>query len=93
MGCLLAVADILNICIESHNGATIGYVSMSSGSFPTSWTDPDYVATVVGVLALGVLVFYAALSDSGLLVDEVIFVVLVVTIPATIAREIARRWL
>jgi hypothetical protein len=66
---------------------------MSSGCSPPSWTAPDYVATVVGVLTVGGLVFYTALSDSGLTIDEVIFVVLVITVPATIAREIARRWL
>jgi hypothetical protein len=66
---------------------------MSSGDVPTSWTDPDYVATVVGVLAMGVLIFYSALSDSGLTTSEVGFVVLAIALPATVAREIARRWL
>jgi hypothetical protein len=66
---------------------------MSSGNQPTSWTDPNYVATVVGVIALGVLVFYAALSDASLTTNDVIVVVLGITIPAMIAYEIARRWL
>lgn len=62
----------------------------STGSSP-SWSEPDFVATVVGVLATGALVFYTALTDSGPTVDEVLFVLLAVTIPATIAYEIARR--
>jgi hypothetical protein len=66
---------------------------MSSGDYSVSWIDPNYVATVVGVIATGVLVFYAALSDSGLSINDVILVVLVITVPATIAYEIARRWL
>ena len=65
---------------------------MSSTDFPSSWSDPRYVATVVGILAIGALVFYSALTHSGLTVDEVIFVGLVITLPATIASEIARRW-
>ena len=68
-------------------------LDMSSSVEPTSWTDPNYVATVVGVLATGVLVFYAALSDSGLTTNEVVLVILAVTLPATVAYEVARRWL
>ncbi|SIR11406.1 hypothetical protein SAMN05421858_1476 [Haladaptatus litoreus] len=65
---------------------------MSSSNMPSSWSDPRYVSTVVGVLATGVLVFYAALTQSGLVVEEVVFVLLSVTLPATIAYEVARRW-
>ena len=57
-----------------------------------SWTAPEYVATVVGVLAVGALVFYSALTDTGPTVDEVLFVLLAVTLPATIAYELARRF-
>jgi len=46
---------------------------------------------VVGVLATGALVFYSALSESGPTVDEVLFVLLAVTLPMTVAHEIARR--
>lgn len=66
---------------------------MSSSDMPSSWSDPSYVSTVVGVLATGALVFYAALTQSGLTVEEVAFVLLSVTLPATIAYETARRWL
>ena len=59
--------------------------------FPTSWTDPDYVAAVVGVLAVGALVFYTALVDSAPSVETVVFVLLWVTVPATVAYEVARR--
>jgi len=56
------------------------------------WTNPEYVATVVGVLAVGALVFFAALTRSSPTVDDVTFVVLSITIPATLAYELARRW-
>ncbi|MDS0292970.1 hypothetical protein [Halogeometricum luteum] len=58
---------------------------------PASWTDPEYVATVVGVVAAGALVFYAASTATGLAVREVVFVLLAVTLPATAAYELARR--
>ena len=57
----------------------------------SSWTDPDYVATVVGVVAVGALVFYAELVSSTLTAETVVFVVLWVTLPMTAARAIAGR--
>jgi hypothetical protein len=66
---------------------------MPSSNSQVSWTSPEYVATVVGVLATGALVFYSSLAQTGLIVDEILFVVLGITIPVTIASEIARRWL
>lgn len=63
---------------------------MSSTESP-AWTDPDYVATIVGVLATGALVFYTALTPTGPTVDEIVFVVLSITLPMTVAYEIARR--
>ncbi|WP_435066654.1 hypothetical protein [Haloplanus sp. C73] len=65
---------------------------MSATDGPPRWTNPAYVATVVGVLATGGLVFYSALTQSGPTVDEVIFVVLSISLPATVAYELARRW-
>ena len=56
-----------------------------------TWTSPEYVATVVGVLATGGLVFYSATTASGPTVDEVVFVALAITLPATVAYELARR--
>jgi hypothetical protein len=56
------------------------------------WTSPEYVATVVGVLATGALVFFAALTRSSPAVDDVMFVVLSITVPVTLAYELARRW-
>lgn len=58
----------------------------------SQWTSPEYVATVVGVLATGALVFYSSLTQSGPTVDEILFVGLGITVPVTIAYEIARRW-
>jgi len=64
---------------------------MSPARAPASWADPNYVATVVGVLATGALVFYVTLFPSGLTLDDVVFVLLIVTLPMTIAYEVARR--
>jgi hypothetical protein len=57
----------------------------------TDWTDPDYVATVVGVLATGALFFYGALADSAPAVETIGFVLLWVLVPTTVAHELARR--
>ncbi|CQR53856.1 hypothetical protein BN996_03834 [Haloferax massiliensis] len=65
---------------------------MPSSDSQASWTSPEYVATVVGVLATGALVFYSTLVQTGPTVDEILFVVLGITLPMTIAYEIARRW-
>lgn len=67
-------------------------VNMVDDEFPTSWTDPDYIAAVVGVLAVGVLAFYAGLVDGAPSIETVLFVLLWVTLPTTLACEIARRW-
>jgi hypothetical protein len=45
------------------------------------------VATVVGVLATGALVFYSALTRTGPTVDEVLFVLSSITVPVTVASE------
>ncbi|MFB6233561.1 MAG: hypothetical protein ABEH61_04815 [Haloarculaceae archaeon] len=66
---------------------------MPSADRPLEWTDPEYVATVVGVLAIGALVFYSSLTQAGPTVDEILFVLLSITIPVTVAYEVARRWL
>jgi len=65
---------------------------MATRDTQPSWTDPEYVATVVGVLAVAVLVFYSALTATGPTVDEIVFVVLTITVPVTVAYELARRW-
>jgi hypothetical protein len=67
--------------------------SLQSDTTDTSWTDPTYVATVVGVLAVGALVFYVSLTDFGPTVKEVLFTLLWVFVPVTVAYEVARRWL
>lgn len=66
---------------------------MSFEEFPTSWRDPQYVSTVVGVLATGGVVFYAALNDGPLTPETVIFIMLAILIPSWLAHEVARRWL
>jgi hypothetical protein len=65
---------------------------LPSDTFRSNWTSPDYVATVVGVLAVGALVFFAVLTRSSPTVDDVTFVVLSSTVPVTLAYEFARRW-
>ena len=65
---------------------------MSTREFPSSWTDPAYVATVVMVLATGALFFYAALTPGDPAPETVGFVVLWVSAPATVAYELARRF-
>ena len=65
---------------------------MPSPDSKLSWTSPEYVATVVGVLATGALVLYSSLAQTGLTVDEILVVGLGITVPMTIAYEIARRW-
>ena len=56
---------------------------MPSTDSQPRWTNPEYVATVVGVLAIGALVFYSSLTQSGPTVDDVLFVVLGITAPET----------
>ena len=65
---------------------------MPSPNPQLSWTSPEYVATVAGALATGALVFYSSFTEAGPTVDEVLFVGLGITVPVTIAYEIARRW-
>jgi hypothetical protein len=65
---------------------------MPSTDSQLEWTSPEYVATVVGVVATGGLVFYSSLTQAGPTVNEVLFVLLGITVPMTIAYEGARRW-
>ncbi|GAA3858033.1 hypothetical protein GCM10022627_02200 [Haloarcula argentinensis] len=65
---------------------------MVSSPSQQRWIHPEYVATVVGVLATGALVFYSAITQSGPTVEEIIFVVLTITVPTTVAYELACRW-
>ena len=75
------------------------FLSPDRGRFSVSldpssdWTDPAYVATVVGVLAVGALVFYAELASESLTAQTVVFVVLWITVPMTVAHAVAGRWL
>ncbi|MFB6082793.1 MAG: hypothetical protein ABEJ94_00940 [Halorientalis sp.] len=65
---------------------------MPADGFPSSWTDPEYVAAVVLVLAAGTLFFYAALTPGDPTPETVGFVLLWVSLPATVAYELARRF-
>lgn len=66
---------------------------MSSNQTPSSWRDPQYVSSVVGVIATGALFFCSALVDSAPPTETILFVLLWVFIPMTLAYEVARRWL
>jgi lysozyme family protein len=59
--------------------------------FPSSWRDPRYVGTIVGVLATGFLYVYRTLTQSGPTTGEIAFVILAIVLPASIAYELARR--
>jgi hypothetical protein len=52
---------------------------------------PDCVATVAAVLAVGALAFVAVPTRSSPTVDDVTAVVPSITVPATLACELARR--
>lgn len=60
---------------------------------PSSWRDPQFVSTVVGVIATGGLLFYSALVNSAPPIETILFVLLWIFIPTTLAYETARRWL
>ncbi len=66
---------------------------MSTDTFPVSWRNPDYIATVVGVLAIGAFYFHSASASSAPTADEITFVLLAVFLPLGMAYEVARRWL
>lgn len=59
---------------------------------PPERTDPANVATAVGVVATGVLMIYRSLARSGPTVDEVLPIMLGITLPTTIADQLDRRW-
>lgn len=79
--------------LEKINRPEAVRASMSAIEFPASWKDPQYISTIIGVLATGALFFYTAIADSGPTTEEAIFVLFSVFVPMTIAYEIARRWL
>jgi hypothetical protein len=64
---------------------------MSDSEFPSSWSDPQYVAAIVSVIATGVLYFYSGLTQSGLTIEEITLVIFAILLPTSIAYEIARR--
>ncbi len=64
---------------------------MSDSEFPSSWSDPRYVAAIVSVIATGALYFYSSLTQSGLTIEEITFVIFAILLPTSIAYEIARR--
>jgi hypothetical protein len=64
---------------------------MTDTEFPSSWSDPRYVAAIVSVIATGALYFYSGLTQSGLTVEEITLVIFAILLPTSIAYEIARR--
>jgi hypothetical protein len=59
--------------------------------FPASPRDPDFVAAVVGVLATGALLWYAALVETAPSPETVALVLCWTLLPAGLAHELARR--
>ncbi|SEV98426.1 hypothetical protein [Halobacterium jilantaiense] len=64
---------------------------MAPSDFPAEWDDPRYVATVVGVLATGVLYAYASTAKNAPTTGDITFVLLAVLAPAGVVYELARR--
>lgn len=44
---------------------------VSLDQWPTSFRDPQYISTLVGILAIGALAFYAAVVDSAPSIETV----------------------
>lgn len=65
---------------------------MSVADGPRSWLDPEYVATVIGVIAVGALYFYSGLVESAPSVETINFVLAWVFVPMVVAYEATRRW-
>ena len=65
---------------------------MPTDESPSSLLDPQYASTVVGVLAIGALYAYWALTGSGPASGEIAFVLLAVFLPMAVAYDAARRW-
>jgi hypothetical protein len=66
---------------------------MSTSSFPTTWRDPNYLAAVVGTIATAGLFYYSALVSSAPSTETIAFVLFWILLPATVAHEVARRFL
>ncbi len=64
---------------------------MSDSEFLSSWSDPRYVAGIVSVIATGALYFYSGLTQSGIIVEEIILVIFAILLATSIAYEIDRR--
>lgn len=60
-------------------------------AFPTSWRDPEYVAAVVGVLAVGAVAGYLQVADAGVRTEPFVWLVLAVLLPVVAGYELARR--
>lgn len=66
---------------------------MSETDVPNSWLDPQYISTVVAVIATGALLFYSGFVDSAPSPETIGFVLLWIFIPTSVAHEVTRRWL
>jgi len=59
--------------------------------FPSSPTGPRFVAAVVGVVATAAVAFSAGLTSGQPTPELAVGVLLAVTLPTTVAYELARR--
>jgi hypothetical protein len=66
-------------------------VSAVTHEFPSSPRDPTFVALVAGLLTFATLLFYTGLTPATPDPVTIAEVVVVVTVPAAVAYELARR--
>ena len=60
-------------------------------SMPSSWRDSRYLAAVVGVVALGALLFYAGLTDGPPTAESVAAVAVVLGLGAWLVQNLRHR--
>ena len=64
---------------------------MSGNGFPTSWRDPDYLATIAGTVSTAALFYYSAMVSSAPSTGTLGFVLLWVFAPAIAVYWIANQ--
>lgn len=54
--------------------------------FPSSWNDPRYIAAILGVILVGVLVFFAELTEGPPAPGVIAGLVVIIGIAGTVAQ-------
>lgn len=60
-------------------------------STPSSWRDPRYLATVIGLVAFGALVFYAGLTSGPPAPESVAIVAVAIGVAGWLRRYLSAR--